>query len=164
MANVERTDYENALHAWATSIVWSGWEVIFEDADGPRPKGKYVTLNIPSMPRVGHGEKRVLDEANGDEFKGELQVHFEATCEVVCFGKTARAMIEILRNSIELPSVLESTEATGLSLAGTTASLNLTQIDGTRSVPRYQSDFFFAWSDVTYYEAEVIETFTATET
>jgi hypothetical protein len=162
--NVERTEYELQLLAWVQSVVPSSWDVIFADSDGPRPKARYVLLNVLTMPRTGHPYKRVLDQPLGDGCRGELAVHYEGTCEVSCFGKNARTMIETLRTSIDLPSVLESTLAGCLSLVGSTASLNLTELNGTRSTPRFQSDFFFHWSDLTYYEADVIETVTYTET
>jgi len=162
--NVERTAYELALHAWAESVVPSGWDVIFADADGARPKAKYVLLNVIAFSMVGHGENRVLDQVFGDECLGELQHHYEGTCSVAVFGSSARTVVETLRRSIDLPSVQESTGDDDLSLVGSSDSLNQTELEGTRSVPRFQTDVFFHWSDVTYYEAEVIETVTMTRT
>ncbi len=157
--NVERTAYELALLNWVESVVPSTWKVIFQDSDGARPKSRYVLLNVNSFTRDDmRADKRVLDVPLGDGCTGEISAHYEGTCEVSCFGKNARSMIEVLKTSIDLPSVLESTLAECLSLVAATASLNLTELNGTRSVPRFQSDFFFHWNEVTYYEADVIET------
>lgn len=163
MPHVDRTEYELAALAWMVSVLPAGYVVIFEDADGVRPDQSYATLKVNTLARTGTANNIVKDQVSGAQFQGLLQVHYRGTLSANLFARDARSMLERLRVSIALPSVQESTHADGLFVSDSSDAIDLTELQGVGSVPRFQSDFFFNWSTVTGYEAEVIETVTVTK-
>ena len=161
MSTATRLDFELALVAWLEAA--QGWTVILEDEDGPRPDAEYITAKVTTLARIGTAERRTDDIVSGDEFRGRVQVHHRGTAEVVAYGRGARARLELLRTSIDLPAIHELNAAVGLYLVSSTDTLDTTEPVGVASLPRFTTDFFFHWSTLTDFESYVIETVDITQ-
>jgi len=157
--NVERTPYEDALRDWILLCIPSGWKVRFANSNGPRPRARYVELQVIVFGRE-HFEPathRVLDESFETACRGHIHQQFTGTCQVDAFGKTAREVIEGIRTALFLPNVQEALSASSLAIRSSTDTVDVTELAGTRSVPRFTSDFGFGWAQTVDYAAEFID-------
>ena len=163
MPHVERTDYEHALRRWVALILPPSYGVTFAKAGGPRPASSYAVIQVTPLRNLGEGDLGVLDQVSGTKFAGRLQRQKEGTCSVSLYGIDARRQMDRLQDEMILPSVHESTIADGLVLIRSEDAIDLTELQGVGTVPRFDADFMFAWSTVTAYDADVIETVTVTK-
>jgi hypothetical protein len=157
------TDYEQALEDWLAYVIPSDWVTVFANDNGPRPDSSYVLILVAADETLGRPDEKVLDEAYLQQFKGVQHSHFEGICSLNFFGQDARSVCRMVKRVKERPDVLELNHSAGLSLRRSEGTVDLTETQGTEAEPRFQFDQIFGWSDTDIYEAEVIESATATE-
>ena len=155
--NRELTSYEVAIIGWILASD-PGTVVIVADSDGPRPPGEYTMVEVTAYSDSGSIQKRVIDEAYLGKCRGEIKQESVGVVDVQTFGKTAGSRLGCLKMSYGLPSIREVLNASGLSIRSSTDSLNLSAIEGTRTVPRFSTSFQFGWALAIDYAADVIDT------
>jgi len=156
------TGYEQAIYAWLaacnTDVV-----VIAEDSDGPRPKTSYVTFKVLSYQDFGTVERLVNDATFGAGCAGHVIQRSIGTVSVQVFGKGAAGRMNNIKMSYGVPPIMEVINALNLSVRSSTDTINLSAIEGIRSMPRYSVSFEFGWGIAIDYAADVIETLTIEE-
>ena len=162
MSHVDRTSYEMALYNWVTLVIPS-YVVTFANSDGPRPDASYAVIQVTPLRNRGEGEVRAIDEVSGTKFAGRVQRHKAGTCSVSLYGADARGQMDLLQDTMIRPDVHETTIAEGLVLIRSEDAIDLTELEGVGTVPRFDADFMFGWSTVTGYDADVIETVTVNQ-
>lgn len=160
MSTQTRQDWEQACATWLRAATPTTNIVIFEDEDAPRPPQQYVTLKVTTMARIGRRERRVLDQVLGTKCEGQVQRHYRGTLAVNAFGRNARTTIETIRQSPDLPDIEDLAKQQGLYLINATDTIDLTEIAGIASMPRFGFDMFFHYSTVRAFEGDVIDTVT----
>lgn len=125
MAGFLTTAQRKALTDWVTARA-PGLKVMWADQDAPAPATTYVTLRPATSTSIGED----YEGAPNDQGVMEVVGNREWMLYMQAFGKGALDALQLLRDTLRLPSVQAAFEAAGFAFIDAERVENLTQLIG----------------------------------
>lgn len=122
-----------------------GVTTIFEDQNAPRPKGDYVTLKLTNLQTLARREE---GETN-DQGLAPVFAYYLITFSFNSFRENAKTLMEQLRFSFNLRTILDQFEALGLGFSNTSSIIDVPMLLQTEWEERSQMSAMFFVSDST---------------
>src|SRR5277367_4144112 len=93
------------LYNWGVANLPSGMPVIYLYSNSPRPTVDYVTFYISSVTQIGWDYNQdPLDDSGNSQYVGDR----EFTLQVVAYGGDPLTVLQNLRTSLQMQTVLDS--------------------------------------------------------
>lgn len=149
------------LYTWAVANVPATMPVIYLNNNSPRPTVPYVTLYISSFVEIGWDYlQQPLSTTTGI---GNLTGDREFTLQVQAYGGDPITILETLRTSLQLPSVLASLRSSGLVRVNWFPIADITELVDSRFEQRATMDVLFRVAQTTTDNVGNINTAVVTE-
>ena len=123
MAGFLTTAQRKALTDWVAARA-PGMKVIWADQDAPAPTTAYITLRPATSTSIGEDYESAPNESGVMEVVGNR----EWMLYVQAFGTGALDALQLLRDTLRLPSVQASFEETGIAFIDAERVENLSQL------------------------------------
>jgi hypothetical protein len=116
-----------AIQGWIAAMVGASWTVIFDKQNAPRPAGKYITLRLASVHRIGRDVPLPPDEVTGI---AEVVGNREWNLYIQAFGIDAMAILYDLQAAFNRPLALVSLLGADVVYVDDEGVLSITELFG----------------------------------
>lgn len=149
------------LYNWAVANVPSGMPVIYYYQNAPRPTVDYVTLYISSLVQIGRDfTQGTFDDGGSSDLVGDR----EFTLQVQAYGGDPLTILENLRTSLQIESVLATLRAVGIVYVNWFPINDITDLIDSRFENRGTMDLLFRIAQMVTENIGAIDTVEANET
>lgn len=136
---------KTSLYNWATSNVPSGMPVVYYFPNAPRPTVDYVTLLISTFEQIDWDYRlEPTDEAGNVQQVGDR----EFVLHVQAYGGQPMNVLENLRTSLQMVTVLDSLRANGIVFVSWYPIQDITDLVDSRFEQRASMDVRFRLANV----------------
>jgi hypothetical protein len=143
---ITRTQLEKILWTWARAQIPELAPVIWAHNNAARPQEPYVVLSLVTNVRPGG-----YDEVSGASDAGVVTIkgNREITVHLQTFGEDSMDYIDLLRTSLEKPTVNEGLSQQGLAYVDFLLSTMVTELIENRFERRWVLDLLFRYAEIT---------------
>jgi hypothetical protein len=152
---IDFNSVRTSLYNWVVANVSSGMPVIYLYNNSPRPTVDYITLYISSVTQIGWDfVQSPLDDVGSSQQVGDR----EFTLQINAYGGDPITVLQNLRTSLQIQSVLDTLRANGIVFANWFPINDITELVDSRYEQRGSMDILFRMADIYSDNVGVIDT------